>query len=210
MISIIKKVSILDLLKLTFIYLMCVGCASKPYDYTNYKRHFPKSILILPHLNKSTDMRATYSCLSNVTKPVAEKGYYVFPVVVVDELFKQNGMPSPGEMRQASLKKIQEIINPDAVLYVDIENYGSKFQIINSSSVAQLSAKLVDVKTGTLLWEGRSTASNSSDTNLLSAVVTQVVNSTRDASHDLCQVAHEMLFNSDENGLLNGPYHKKQ
>lgn len=198
-----------DALKLLLVYLFCLGCASKPYDYTNFKKYPPKSILVLPHLNKSTDLRATYGCLSNVTRPIAELGYYVFPVVVVDELFKQNGMPNPGEMRQASLKKIQEIINPDAVMYIDIENYGSKYQVINSSSVAQLSAKLVDTKTGILLWSGQSTASQTSDSNLISAVVSQVIDSSRDAAHDLCQSAQYSLFYSQEAGLLHGPYYKK-
>ena len=71
---------------------LAIGCASKPYDYTNFRKHYPKSILVLPPLNKSTDLKGTYSCLSSVTRPIAEMGYYVFPVVVVDEFLKENGM----------------------------------------------------------------------------------------------------------------------
>ncbi len=38
------------------------GCATvKPYDYTNYRAHPPRSILVLPPLNQSTDVLGPYS-----------------------------------------------------------------------------------------------------------------------------------------------------
>ena len=62
-----------------FAALLLAGCASRPpYDYTNYRQHPPRSILVLPPLNQSTDIRGTYSYLSTVTYPLAEMGYYVF------------------------------------------------------------------------------------------------------------------------------------
>src|SRR5260221_5648293 len=87
------------------------GCASpKPYDYTNYREHPPRSILVLPPLNNSTDVKGTYSYLSTVTYPIAERGYYVFPVAVVDQFLNENGMPTPGVMQQETFKKVPGII----------------------------------------------------------------------------------------------------
>ena len=43
-------------------------------------------------LNASPDVKATYSYLSTVTRPLAERGYYVFPVAVVDQVLKDNGL----------------------------------------------------------------------------------------------------------------------
>src|SRR5215813_13108465 len=108
------------------------GCATKPYDYTNYRAYPPRSILVLPPLNESTDVAGTYSYLSTVTYPVAEMGYYVFPVAVVDHFFKENGMPTAGEMHQAPLNKIREIIGADAVLYITLKQYGTKYEVITS------------------------------------------------------------------------------
>src|SRR5262249_17607729 len=80
---------------------LLTGCATPtPYDYTNYREHPPRSILVLPPLNESTAVGATYSYLSTVTRPLAEMGYYVFPVAVVDQFLKENGLPSAGEMHQ--------------------------------------------------------------------------------------------------------------
>src|SRR5258706_3092071 len=99
--------------------LILGGCATmQPYDYSNYRAHPPRSILVLPPLNESTAIEGTYSYLSTVTQPIAEMGYYVFPVAVLDHFLKENGMPTAGEMHQAPLHKIREIVGADAVLYI--------------------------------------------------------------------------------------------
>jgi hypothetical protein len=138
-----------------FAALLLAGCTSRPpYDYTNYRLHPPRSILVLPPLNHSTDIRGTYSYLSTVTYPLAEMGYYVFPVAVLDEMLKENGLPTAGEMHQVPLKKVAEITGADAVLYVTLLEYGSKYQVINSATTVRVQARLVDTKTELLLWEG--------------------------------------------------------
>jgi len=68
---------------------LLVGCAApRSVDYSAYKQARPKSILVLPPLNESPDIKATYSMLSQVTFPLAEAGYYVMPIAVVDEPFR--------------------------------------------------------------------------------------------------------------------------
>ena len=111
------------------------GCVTKPYDYTNFRAHPPRSILVLPPLNESTDTRGTYGYLSTVTMPLAEMGYYVFPVVVVDQYMKENGLPGAGEMHQVPLDKIRDIIGADAVLYITLKQYGSKYQVLTSTTI---------------------------------------------------------------------------
>jgi hypothetical protein len=44
--------------------------------------------------------------LSTLTKPLAEKGYYVLPVAVIDQFLKENGLPTPAEMNGIPLEKI--------------------------------------------------------------------------------------------------------
>ena len=67
--------------------LIMAGCV-KPADYTAFRAHRPRSILVPPPLNDSIDTAATYGYLSTVTQPLAEQGYYVFPVAVIDQFFK--------------------------------------------------------------------------------------------------------------------------
>ena len=101
------------------------GCAPTTMsDYTAFRQSRPRSILVLPPLNNSPDMQATYGFLSTVTQPLAESGYYVFPVALVDQTFKENGMLNPGEMHQAPVAKLREIFGADATLYITVTQYG--------------------------------------------------------------------------------------
>lgn len=195
--------------------LTIVGCAT-PKNYDKFRAANPKSILILPPKNQSTDIRGTYSFLSTVTMPVAEKGFYVFPVSIVDQYMKDNGLPSANEMHQVSLKKIKEIINPDAVLYINLLEYGSKFVIFESQTTVSATGKLVSTSTGETLWEGQvnkvvsSSSSNGGGLTgmLVSAVVSQAINSSVDHAHSVSKLANQELFTTEGQGLINGPYHQ--
>jgi len=192
------------------------GCKTvQPYDYTNFRAHPPRSILVLPPLNQSTRVEGTYGYLSTVTAPIAERGYYVFPVEVVDRFLKENGMPTAGEMHQVSLNKVAEITGADAVLFVTLEQYGSQYQLINSTTVVKAHATLVDTRTGLLLWEGRGNAEQASSSygnllaNVIAAAIVQAINSKTDSAHNVSRQANANLFNPEKTGLPFGPYSPK-
>ena len=193
--------------------LVLAGCTTvKPYDYTNFRAHPPRSILVLPPLNESTAVEGTYGYLSTVTQPIAERGYYVFPVEVVDQYLKQNGMPTAGEMHQVPLNKVVDIIGADAVLFVTLKQYGSKYVVLNSVTTVQVEAKLVDTRSGTLLWEGtglaeqRGGGSGNLLADLITAAVTQAINSKTDRAHQVSRLANAQLFYPKNTGLPYGPY----
>jgi len=195
------------------------GCASvEPYNYGPLKQAAPRSILVLPPINSSVEVSAPYTYLSTVTKPLAEKGYYVFPVSVVDTFLKENGLPTPAEMHGITLDKIDEIIGADAVLYVDIQDWGQKFQVLSSVTVVRGNVKLVSVKTGELLWEAPINAEYNPDNNssgglvgaLVGAVVSQIVGEISDNTPQVARMANNIAFNSAKRGLLNGPYKLKK
>jgi hypothetical protein len=199
------------------VLVLLTACATPPatYDYTAYRECKPRSIVVLPPLNNSPDIQATYGFLTTVTKPLAEAGYYVFPVALVDQTFKENGMVNPGEMHQAPLSKIREVFGADAALYITITKYGSSYQVVNSEVAAAANAKLVDTRTGKLLWEGSAAASNAEGRNnsgdliglLVAAVVNQVVAhiSGDKLSRSVARTASYRLLTVRPDGLLYGP-----
>jgi hypothetical protein len=189
------------------------GCqTSKPYDYTNFHAHPPRSILVIPPLNESTTLEGTYSYLSTVSRPIAERGYYVFPVAVVDQFLKDNGLPTTGEMNQLPAGKVGEITGADAVMYLDLKQYGSKYVLINSVTTVEVTAKLIDTRTGILLWEGRGFAQQSGNgsgsllADMVAAAISQVINKKTDTAHNVSRVANATLFLPDDTGLPYGPY----
>lgn len=202
-------------MKYLALLLLIMGCATTPYNYENFREAKPRSILILPPISHSTDVRATYSYLSTVTMPVAEKGFYVFPVAMIDQMMKENGLPSANEMHQASVKKIREIINPDAILYLTLESYGTTFMLLDSQTTVTVSGRLISTVTGEVIWEGRASADDGSQNSggltemVIGAVIEQAVNSSTDQAHNIAPDANNILFNNEHSGLLNGPYHPK-
>ncbi|SHN24511.1 hypothetical protein SAMN05192549_106115 [Duganella sacchari] len=198
--------------------VLVVGCASNKaaqYDYTAFKAAKPRSILVLPPLNNSPEVNATNSVYAQVTYPLAEAGYYVLPVALVNETFKQNGMTTAADIHALPPVKLQQIFGADAGMYITINKYGATYTVLNSVIVVEAAAKLVDLKTGTVLWSGTASASNNEGGNngggglvgaLVAAAVKQIINSTTDQSHPVAGAASNRLLSAGlNNGLLYGP-----
>ena len=199
---------------LTLSVALLAGCVTPPErDYANYRAHFPRSILVLPPLNESSDIKGTYSTLASVSYPIAEMGYYVFPVVLADQMLKENGLPTPGEMHQAPLERLRSVFGADAVLYITLKEYGTQYLVFDSVTKVRAQAKLVDTATGTLLWSGTLFAqrnTNNSNSGLLgaliSAAVQQVISSSTDEARQVARAANLQLMR-EGSGLLRGLRH---
>lgn len=190
------------------------GCISPP-DYTAFRNHPPRSILVLPPLNESVAVDATYSWLTTATAPIAETGYYVFPVAMVDAFMRDNGLPSAGEMHEVDIARLAAVFGADAVLYVTIKNWGQKYVVVASNTVVHAKAVLVDTATGTRLWEWdyahRESSGGSGNlvADLVIAAIEQVVDTITDQTHGAASRANYMLFKNELTGLPYGPYHPK-
>jgi hypothetical protein len=201
------------------------GCAidyPKPYDYSAYKQSNPKSILVLPPKNMSLDVKATYSFYSHTQRPLAEAGYYVLPITLVDEIFKSNGLTLAHDIHNVSIQKLYDIFGADAVMYIEVKEYGTEFMIFDSVSTVTAEATLVDLRTGAMLWQGQATASSAEDedksnqaglaSRLLGAVINQILSTTFDQSHEIAKMTSERLLTPrvyheriHQDGILYGP-----
>lgn len=195
--------------------LVMTGCATKtPYDYSAFKQSRPRSILVLPPVNATPDLRASNSMLAQATRPLAESGYYVMPVTLVAEAFKENGMTQASDMHATPIPKLREIFGADAALYISISKYGTSYQVISSASVVTASAKLVDLRSGQEIWAGSATASSAEGENqqgglaalLVTAIIKQVMGSVLEQSHQVAGIAAARLLSAGgPSGILYGP-----
>jgi hypothetical protein len=202
------------------------GCASNPpvpYDYTEYKLSNPKSILVLPPINKTPEVRAPYSMLSQVTLPLAESGYYVLPVSLVDETLKENGVTQAQDAHELPSAKLREIFGADAALYITMTQYGTVYLLLDSHTAVSADARLVDLKTNKVLWTGTASASTAEQQNqnqgglagmLITAIVKQIVGTVTDQSHPMASLTSQRLLSAGRlNGMLHGPrspYYNKE
>lgn len=199
--------------------LLLSGCATrKPYDYSAFKEARPTSILVLPPLNSSPDVNATYSMMSQTTAPLAESGYYVFPVTMVDESFKQNGLTSPTDIHAVSTTKLREIFGADAALYINVKQYGTSYAIISSETRVTAEAKLVDLRSEKIIWSGAATASSAEgDSNsggligmLVKAAIKQIIETVSSQGHVIAgRTSARLLSAGAPNGILYGPRSSK-
>jgi len=198
--------------------LALTGCATNstpPFDYAAFKQARPRSILLLPPTNASPDLQAPAGLMAQAVMPLAESGYYVYPASLVQETFVQNGLTSAADIHALPPTRLGEIFGADAALYIDVKQYGAVYKVIDSETVVAASARLVDLKTGRVLWSGSARASsNEGQRNnsqglvgiLLSAAINQIIANVADASYGVAGTASRRLLAAGQpNGMLYGP-----
>ena len=203
-------------LALVGVALALGGCATRqPFDYSSFKQSRPASLLVLPPINDTTDVKATQGVLATSTLPLAEAGYYVMPAGLVDETFKQNGLSTPNDMHEVTATKLREIFGADAAVYIRVKQYGTRYLLVGSETRVTVEGRIVDLRNGREIWSGTATASSeeSSGSNqggivglLVKAVVNQIVGTLSDASFNYSAIANQRLLGKPAfNGVLYGP-----
>ncbi len=185
--------------------------SAPPTDYSAYLEHMPRSVLVLPPVNHTAEVGAPDAFLSTITQPLAERGYYVYPVVLVDQLMKTNGLPTPGDMRQAPLHKLGEVFGADAVLYIDILDWETKYAVIDSSTVVKMRYHLVDIDSETSIWDWEQQvvySSSSGQSNIIGMVVAatahQLTSGMAERERQLAVLANNTAVNNPRDGMLIG------
>lgn len=195
--------------------LLLVGCAQPAkQDYSAYKAADPKTILILPPKNSSPEVDASYAVLTRAMTPVAEAGYYIIPITLVDEHFKTNGLNLGDDIHQVDYRKLREVFKADAALYIHVLDYGTRYYIVGSAAVVTAEATLLDLRTGQELWRGKATANSQEGQNnqgglaslLITALVNQVAGTLSDQSFTVARTTTTRLLSASmPNSLLPGP-----
>lgn len=193
------------------------GCAITPppaVDYSALLRNKPASLLVLPPVNESPEVNGTAGTWAHATRPLAEGGYYVLPVTLVDETLRQNGIASAQEAHDIPPARLREVFGADAVVYLRVKRYGTSYAVLASETVVEVEASIVDLRSGEALWSGRARASSAEQQQhqsglvglLVTAVVQQVLDTATDAAYRYADVANQRLLSTRRyNGLLPGP-----
>ncbi|MCG7644458.1 DUF799 domain-containing protein [Alteromonas sp. Cnat3-28] len=193
------------------------ACVSMPpaHDYTAFKAANPASVIILPPLNNTPEVIAPYSVMTQLATPIAESGFYVFPVAMVNHTFNNNGLTQAADIQAVPTTKLKEIFGADTALYVTIDDYGTSYVVISSETRVTVTASLVDLETGNMLWTGAATASSAEQQNansgglvgmLVQAAVSQIFETVTDRGFDIAAITSARLLSAESyNGLLYGP-----
>jgi hypothetical protein len=145
------------LLLILLIFLLLSGCVHR--GELNKQEKFlsasPRSILIVPVVNNSVDITAADYMLSTLTIPLAERGYYVFPINAVKRVLEDDGLADSSLVHSAPTSKLANLFGADVVLYVVVEQWDAKYAILTTTTTVAIYYQIRDGKTDDFLWENR-------------------------------------------------------
>lgn len=202
---------------IVLVVIAAAGCATtgQNKDYTAFKSADPHSILIVPVVNRSVDVNAPDYLLSTVTIPLAEKGYYVFPVNLVKRVLEDDGLSDADLVHNASTAKLCNLFGADSVLYVSIERWDAQWALLSTSVTVELTYIIKDAKTEQAIWQQKEKMvyvpqnSNTGNPlgNLIAAVVTAAITKAAPNYMPLAHQANAKAFLAADTGIPAGPYH---
>src|SRR5208283_6036490 len=124
-------------------------------DYTALRRADPKSILVVPVVNRSVDVTAPDYFLATISRPLAERGYYVYPVFLVKRLLEDDGLSDADLVQKADPRRLGEIFGTDSILYISIERWDAKYAVFSTTVEVEFLYTLKSGRTGELLWTSK-------------------------------------------------------
>jgi len=187
---------------------LLAGCASVgKRDLSTFYAHEPRSIIVVPVVNESPEVTAPAVFVTTITVPLAERGYYVFPVYLTELLLRDLGLPEAGLVHQLPSQRFFDHFGADAVLFITIKDWSTKYLILASSVVVEMEYVLKDTRTGTVLWQSKQQVARSSGgSNPIAMVVSAALNALFTDYLPLARQANNQVFRPPD-GLPAGRYH---
>jgi hypothetical protein len=103
----------------------------KSTAYKGMYENVPLSILIMPPINRSTNVESKEYFHSSLTVPIANAGYYVIPSFLSMEILKRESAYDAEMFIHSSLSKFREVFGADIALFTIIHKW-------NKSGIASL------------------------------------------------------------------------
>ena len=198
---------------LTLVAITAIGCAVTPKDYTLFHQANPQSLLIVPAINNSAEVEADTYFLATVGLPLAERGYYVFPVNLTRELLIEVGLDDPGLVHQADPMRLGKLFGADAILYIQIDHWKAQYIVIDTTVQVGFSYVIKETASGAEIWSHKETMKYSSGSGnnqgLLGAIVAAAVTKAAPNYIPLAKKANKKAFGKKNQGIPPGPYLKK-
>jgi hypothetical protein len=197
--------------------LALAGCTAAPphkSDFTQLRTENPRSILVVPAINSSIAVNAPDYYLATITVPLAERGYYVFPVNMVKSVLADDGLSDANLVHAADPHRLGELFGADAVMYVSIDHWDAKYVVLSTTVTVELTYLLKSTHTGVTLWKNHETFTYTPQANgggglagLIADAVAAAVTKAAPNYMPLAIQANNQAINTKGTGLPAGPYH---
>lgn len=144
------------LLVLSILFLS--GCVTPTYitkgeEFPKMYQEKPRSLLVMPPINLSTDAEAKDYYATTVEMPIALHGYYTFPYQLTADVLRQQGIYDSELVYDVPLNKFHDYFGADAVLFTKINHWDTSYSVIASTLTVSISAEIKSTKTSEVLWQ---------------------------------------------------------
>ena len=199
---------------LALLAVLLGGCATPAVrDNSAFIAASPRSILIVPVVNRSLEVEAGSYLLATLAVPLAEKGYYVFPVNTAKMVLEQEGFYESEQSHHQPPQSLAKLFGADAVLYVTINRWDAQYALLSTTVTVDFDYRIVS-KDGTELWKANKSMQYTPQTNssgsplamLITAVVNAALTRAKPNYMPLARQANQQVFLANPEALPAGPY----
>ena len=189
----------------------CAG-APKHYDYAHFRAEAPRSILVVPVTNKSVDVNAPDYFLATIATPLAERGYYVFPVNMVKSVLSDDGLSDANLVHAGDPRRLGELFGADAVMYITIERWDARYAVLSTAVTVELTYTIKSAHSGQDLWSNHQhvvyqpRANGNGLAGLLANAIVAAIEKAAPNYIPLAHQANNAAINVKSTGLPAGPY----
>jgi hypothetical protein len=197
--------------RIVLLAALAAACAHAPKDkdYSKLVSANPRALLVVPVVNRSVDVDAADYFLSTLSVPLAERGYYVFPVNLVKRMLEDDGLSDAQLVHAADPVRLCSLFGADAVLFVTIEQWTAKYVVLSTQVTVEFSYVLKDGRTGEELWRDHRKgvyASGDGGGGLAGAIVGAIVAKAAPNYMPLARKANAQAMAYPGPGIPAGPY----
>jgi hypothetical protein len=151
--------------------------------------------------------------LSTLAVPLAEKGYYVFPINTTKYVLEQEGFYEGERIQQQSPATIAGLFHADAILFVTINRWDAKYVLLTTTVTVDFDYRIV-YKDGTELWKAnqqmvyspQKSNSGNAIANLIGDLVSAALTRASPNYLPLTRSANAQALVVGPNAIPNGPY----
>lgn len=188
----------------------CVTTSSKEKAFpAMYDTNVPKNtVLVAPVINDSTSSEASEYLASTLAEPLVNKGYYVLPIPITADIFKQIGIVDGRELKGIPFDTYKNKFGADSVLFVTISKWDTNYMVLAGNVEVELKYVMVSTNTGKIIWSYQNSMVVDTTSSSGSILVDLVATAISTAATDYIPVAQQVNAMTSQS-LPVGIYHPK-
>ena len=170
--------------------MLLAGCASGPRQFA-FDEPELRSILVVPVINETNSVEADTLMHATATTPLANMGYYAFPVDTVKFVLESESLYEPERVRELGPVKLAEMFHADSMLFIKVTYWDAQYIVLNTKTKVTAEYELFKAD-GTSLWKDTVTFvkdSSSQNASLIGLMVDAAVAAINRAAPDFRPLA---------------------